>query len=154
MLQVLWSEIALYCGFEFFFLVILLSMLFFVAWVLQDWSKIASWNCFFNCFRPLEKWGGWEEGRERERKRESIFLLFCWPVRSVLIRVKHTFYSSNLISFRCILDTTSTFTYSTLHIFRFFFFLQSRFCWLFNCKQYTCILFINPQTLFFINFFY
>ena len=50
LLQGLWSEIALYCGFEFFFLVILLSMLFFVACVLQDWSKIASWNCWVNSF--------------------------------------------------------------------------------------------------------
>ena len=35
---------------SFFFLVILLSMLFFVAWVLQDWSKIASWNCWVDSF--------------------------------------------------------------------------------------------------------
>ena len=35
---------------SFFFLVILLSMLFFVACVLQDWSKIASWNCWVNSF--------------------------------------------------------------------------------------------------------
>ena len=49
LLQGLWSEIALYCGFEVF-LVILLSMLFFVAWVLQDWSKIASWNCWVDSF--------------------------------------------------------------------------------------------------------
>ena len=54
---------------------------------------------------------------------------------------------------RCNLDSTSTFTFSTLCVFGFFFFFQSRSCWHFNCEQCTCALFTDPQTPLFINFF-
>ena len=67
----------------------------------EIWRKERLW--LPQCCSSLQRFRKVREMGREERKRENVFLLFCWRVGLGLTGVKHTFYASfwpNLISFK------------------------------------------------------